>query len=985
MNILTRRLLIVIFFASGFSGLIYESIWSHYLKLFLGHAAYAQTLVLIIFMGGLAIGSWLSTQVMQSKKINLLLAYAVVEALVGILAIFFHYVFVNVSSFSFDIIIPQLKNPLAVNIYKWLLGSLLITPQSILLGATFPLMSAGFNRYSPKNGGNIALLYFVNSLGACLGVLASGFLLIKMLGLPGTILTAGLINIFLAVLTWVLVRAGPLASENIKIQLIAPTKETNRRLYQIMLITAALTGTASFIYEVVWIRMLSLVLGSSTHAFELMLSAFILGLALGSFYIKQRINTLAQPLRSLGKIQLVMAVLAVSSVLLYNSCFEFMQFLMKALQKTAEGYVLFNISSHILACLIMLPATFCAGMTLPLITKIALDNNSGERSIGHVYAINTLGAILGVILTIHYLLPYVGLKNALVTGAVIDLILAVIILSPSINGALSFSEKLFLTSGALVILLIALFGSFNQTYMASGVFRYGTLQTAATAKFLYHHDGKTATVDVISNNSIITIMTNGKPDAGISIGVRPSPDESTTRLLAFIPLSMLDKVSDVAIIGMGSGLTTDSALAFDELKNVDTIEIEPGMVEGSRFFGKQNQRAFSDPRSHIYIDDAKTFFTSHNKKYDLIISEPSNPWVSGVSSLFSDEFYSHINRHLTEEGIFSQWIQIYEINDELVGSIFKSISESFSDYHVYRVSNYDLVVVAKPHGTLGNVSDKLFSVPAASTILKKIGTESLADIEVRYLGNKEFFSPYLGTLGLPKNSDFFPVVDQNAAKTRFMNQASDGFINKDGLLNLMGHQSAINPDDLQKNMKYFIYNPSLVKYMDAAYLNTEMHTNDSLYEFNNDEGNMLAFKKIFQTCVITEEWIDAAFWFSSKTIPYMTEESQHSIWNKITSQKCFARNSEKNKLWLDVFQNFSERKYHLAISSINKLSHVYNKAPAQLNKHSFYVAMLYISYIQQQQYNDAMAIWSQLSAEQKQDETIKFLMATAVAMNPSNH
>src|SRR5258705_118898 len=197
---MTTRLPVSIFFAlftiSGFAGLIYESIWSHYLKLFLGHAAYAQTLVLAIFMGGMAIGSWLVSRFTQRIG-NLLLGYALAELGIGLLAIAFHRVFQMMTGWAFDTVMPALGGT-GVDLFKWGLASLMILPASILLGTTFPLMSAGILRVYPETGGrSLSMLYFTNSFGAAIGLLASGFYFIDHLGVPGTILTPGLLNLTL--------------------------------------------------------------------------------------------------------------------------------------------------------------------------------------------------------------------------------------------------------------------------------------------------------------------------------------------------------------------------------------------------------------------------------------------------------------------------------------------------------------------------------------------------------------------------------------------------------------------------------------------------------------------------------------------------------------------------------------------------------------------------------------------------------------------
>ena len=210
---MTARVPVGVFFAlftiSGFAGLIYQSIWSHYLKLFLGHAAYSQTLVLAIFMGGMAIGSWLVSR-FTLRIANLLLGYALAELGIGVLAIVFHKVFEATTGWALESLFPSMGGGGAVDAVKWTLASLLILPASILLGTTFPLMSAGVIRLYPESSGRaLSMLYFTNSFGAAIGVLASGFVLIAKVGLPGTILTAGLMNVVLAFVVWALTKRLP--------------------------------------------------------------------------------------------------------------------------------------------------------------------------------------------------------------------------------------------------------------------------------------------------------------------------------------------------------------------------------------------------------------------------------------------------------------------------------------------------------------------------------------------------------------------------------------------------------------------------------------------------------------------------------------------------------------------------------------------------------------------------------------------------------
>jgi predicted membrane-bound spermidine synthase len=267
---------------------------------------------------------------------------------------------------------------------QWGLAAALLAPQSILLGATFPLMSSAVIRLRDSQPGHdIATLYFLNSLGAVLGVLASAFLLIPSVGLPGALMTAALANSAIAIGGYLLSRrtdepvaAVPPAGE-------APSWDwTSPRLTRLLLWTAMLTGLSSFIYEVAWIRMLSLVLGASTHSFELMLASFILGLALGGLWVRHRVDPSRDPVRFLAIVQLVMGVAAAATIPVYGASFDFMAWLLHAVNRNTGGFVFFNVGSTAIALLVMLPATFCAGMTLPLITYRLLAPQRARRRSG---------------------------------------------------------------------------------------------------------------------------------------------------------------------------------------------------------------------------------------------------------------------------------------------------------------------------------------------------------------------------------------------------------------------------------------------------------------------------------------------------------------------------------------------------------------------------------------------------------------------------
>ncbi|MEO7403170.1 MAG: fused MFS/spermidine synthase, partial [Burkholderiales bacterium] len=772
-----RPLLFALFTVSGFAGLIYESIWTHYLKLFLGHAAYAQTLVLALFMGGMAAGAWIASR--YSARIgNLLRGYAIVEAIIGLVSIAFHTVFVATTDAAHASWLPAIGSALGsgawsttgITIAKWTLAGLLILPQSILLGMTFPLMSGGLLRRHPERPGEaVAFLYFTNSLGAAVGVLVSGFILIEKLGLPGSMVVAGWINLALAVVVWLIAPGRDPAPAAPAMKTRLAEDEAPLRL---MLVIAALTGLASFIYEIVWIRMLALVLGASTHSFELMLSSFILGLALGGYWIKRRIDTLARPLVFLAGVQIAMGLLAAATIPLYGGMFDVMQSLVKALAKSDPGYALFLLGSHGIALAIMLPATFCAGMTLPLITYSLLRAGRGEASIGRVYAANTLGAIVGVWLAAHWGLPLLGVKGALLVGATLDIALGVWLL----QHVAPRSMRTFAAAavGALAAGTIAFGATLDPYRMASGVFRRGELFTNDDVSLKFYRDGKTTSVALLAFGDSLSLRTNGKSDGAINMnpdGARIG-DEITMVMTAAVPLAVKPDAKNVAIIGIGTGLTTHTMLSAPGIERVDTIEIEPAMAEAARQFSPRNSNAFADPRSNIVFEDAKTYFSTHNRRYDIIVSEPSNPWVSGVASLFTREFYRHVKHYLAEGGVLVQWFQLYETEPALVASVLNALGAEFPDYAIYAATDTDLLIVAGDPVTLAQPLHDVFTMPGLAAELRRVGVRAIGDFDLRRVGGKKVLAPLFAGYQSPPNSDYYPYLDTHAARHRFLQSSA---------------------------------------------------------------------------------------------------------------------------------------------------------------------------------------------------------------------
>jgi predicted membrane-bound spermidine synthase len=898
---MSRSAFYVLFTASGFAGLIYESIWTQYLKLFLGHAAYAQSLVLVAFMGGMAAGAGYCAR-LSARLANPLLGYALVEAGIGVLALVFHPAFVGLTDWSYASLLPALGNEWSALAAKLALSCLLILPQSVLLGMTFPLMSAGLARAHPAAQGEaVAMLYFTNSLGAAAGVLASGFVLIAWVGLPGTLRTAGILNVALAIAVWLAARPAhdaPLAAQ--------AGRGARARL---LLAVAFFTGLASFVYEISWIRMLSLVMGASTHSFEVMLSTFILGLALGGLAVRRQADRSGSPERLLGWVQIVMGLAALATLPVYDLTFSLMEALMNGLGRTPSGYLLFNLSGQSIAALVMLPATFCAGMTLPLITGALLRRGTGEAAIGRVYAANTLGAIAGVVLAVHVGLPFAGLKGTLIAGALVDIAAGLALL------AVFAPRRLVAWSAALAAtatLAVAAGVELDANKMTAGVFRHGELAASRDAKILFAKDGKTATVHLVQYSEAVSLRTNGKSDGSIN----PDPegsrgtDEITMVLTGALPLALKPDAKSAAVIGIGTGLTTHTLLQSLAIERVETVEIEAVMAEAARGFMPRNSGAFADPRGAILIDDAKSFFSTRNRRYDLIVSEPSNPWVSGVSGLFTREFYRRIRGHLEAGGVLVQWMQLYEMDASLVATVLRALGEEFAHYAVFAASDHDLLIVAGEKPLPLPARAEVFEHPGVAKELWTVHMLSAGDFDARYIGSRRTLEPLVASYGVPANSDFAPVLDLNAARQRFMERNAMelvGLLNLDvPLLELLEPARSRRPvNPLYRGAYAFerFENTRLAWYARDFLVGSRIPAPERVPASLQKDLELVKLRLL--ECREPRDfdvWLTSALRVARAVNPYLAPDDAGALWHEVMARPCFAGLQEFQRRWLALFR-----------------------------------------------------------------------------------
>lgn len=817
------------FLLSGIAGLVYEVLWSRYLGLFVGHAAYAQVLVLGVYLGGMGVGA-LAISDLSKRLADPLRGYAAAEAILAVFGLLFHPLFVLATKLSYDVVFPAVGSAAAVGATRWAVAGLLILPQAIVLGATFPLMAAGLVRGDDVHPGKgVATAYLLNTLGGALGVILAGFFFIGWFGLAGTSVVAALLNLAAAGLVLharrgesvggvtadEATRAAPASGANDEpvAATFEPTLESTeegasseegasalspggelvaagRSLAPILLVVAFGTALASFAYEIGWIRMLSLVLGSATHAFEIMLSAFILGIAIGAWAVRRVADEAPRPVAVLGWVQVAMGLAALVSLPLYLGTFDLMSTLVRSLSGEPGGYELFNVGRYGLALLVMLPSTVLAGMTLPVLTAALLRAGHGERTIGRVYGVNTFGSVTGAGIAGLIALPYLGLEGLIVAGAILDVALGVWLLERSGAWSAAGRRPAFLAAGGAIaaFLLVTTTVELTPETITSGVYRRGALSDEGQWRSLFYQDGRTATVSahIGTSDGVIVLATNGKPDASLgprwildrrdTLPERPIPqgrDFTTQALAPAMTLAHRPGARTAANIGHGSGMTAASLLTSTALDRLVTIEIEPLMVEGSFVFLPANGPAFGDPRVSYVFDDAKSYFSYQRERFDIIFAEPSNPWVSGTASLFTVEFYRRVTDFLSEGAVLGQWMQIYELDDDLFLSVVAAVDAVFPSYRAYLVGDADVAIVATSDTSQADPDWSVVETESFRAFTTSAPPFLPQHLEPLFLFDQDTFRPVLDA-GVRPNSDYRPILDLGAERTRFDERFATG-------------------------------------------------------------------------------------------------------------------------------------------------------------------------------------------------------------------
>ncbi len=673
----------ICFFLSGAAALILQVLWTRMLGHVFGATALAISTTLTVFMGGLALGSHLGGRFAPRLK-RPLIAFAVLETAVGL----------------YGLLVPTLLDfmPAALNavasaeygfwsyaVGRFVFVALILIVPTTAMGATLPILAEGVVKRSDKIASDVGRLYAANTFGAVAGAFSAGFILIPSLGITMTVYLAAGIDLFVAVAVVALgsiggealllrIRQRKTADDILRGVLEIEPVAVSARERTLALFGFGVSGAAAMALEVLCSRLVGVVIGASTYSFTLILTTFLVGLAIGAAWMTRRIDRIADPVTWLAGVEIVVGLTAI----LTTTFADRLPMWLHAVAREA-GVTMTQIyfTNFLIAAAVMLPATLALGAVMPLVVRIIAPAGADHAGpiVGRAYALNTLGSIVGSFLGGFVMLPVLGVERGIHVAGATSMLLGVALVMQRpralkwVAGA-ALAGALLIAVGPRWDVRTWTAGMFRM-YLATTVYRDGW---SPHGEVVFHEDGvaTSVTVERQTDGVGVSLKVNGKVDAS-DIGDMP-----TQILSGLLPVMLHPDPEDVLVIGYGSGVTPGAVLQAP-VKKVTVAEIESAVYAASnQHFAHVNHRPADDPRTSLVVDDGRNFLLRNaGREFDVIISEPSNPWMTGAASLFTQDFFTIAKSRLAPDGVFLQWLQLYELGPDNIHALIRTFHASF--------------------------------------------------------------------------------------------------------------------------------------------------------------------------------------------------------------------------------------------------------------------------------------------------------------------
>jgi spermidine synthase len=693
----------LIFIVSGAAGLVYELVWVRELYQFFGSTIHSVTTVVAAYMGGLGLGAYVLGR-RADRHANPTALYGLLELAIGGFGLLSPWVLQGIGAAYLGLARALEPGLWAGTAVKFAFAFTVLLVPTFLMGGTLPVLTRAFARdRSEELRGELALFYGLNTVGGFAGCLLAGYVLIEFVGLRGSLLATGAVNLLLGATALGLARTPALewtrgaAAESEPVFTPDPGAATRRLATWLI----ALTAFASLLYEIAWTRVLVLVVGSSTYAFTTILACFLLGIGLGSLIAVGR----GQPTRALLlRAALVQGVIAVLAALLFPFFRALPVYVIATLQVPFLTPVELLLLHGLAVAVVVIPPALGMGLSFPLLAELASERAGATgREVGRAYFANTLGAIGGAVLTGFLLIHVIGSERTLVIGVAMNVAAA---------GALAWwmyrdrtpgwspnaLRRVPVALGVLALVIALGTPAWSGRLLDRGAAIYGRvhMDREGLGRFLRGYGAEQLSFDEGWNSAVSAwrdgnqawLKVNGKVDAS-SVA-----DMDTQVMLGLLPALAQPQPRRVFVVGFGSGATTRVIADVPGVSHIDVAEIERAVLRASRYFQDVNRGVLADPRVRLIEDDARSALMLSDSTYDLIVSEPSNPWIAGVASLYTRDYFEVVARHLAPGGVFGQWLQMYRVTPDLVAVVVANLRAVFPRVEIWFANSSDLIAVA---------------------------------------------------------------------------------------------------------------------------------------------------------------------------------------------------------------------------------------------------------------------------------------------------
>ena len=756
-------------FASGTASLVYELIWFRHLTLVFGASLYALSAVLCAFMIGLAGGAWVMGRVLgripvELEPRKLLRLYGVLEGLIGVYALFFPLA-LDLLEKLYPLILPASGEVgLTVHLLEFSLSTLLMFPATLLMGATLPLLGYwATSNQTEKVFTQVSLLYGINTLGAVFGCLFTQFFAIRLWGVQGTTWFAIVINVVVFMVCYSRARifysVEPSSPETKKNK----AKQEAKFLPAIGILVLAMfaySGMASLSSEILWTRILVFPMGSTLYSFALILATFLSGIALGSLTAN----------KLLGRSHLVLKFLAIE-ISIGVFCIAILPVLSNLTEWTSlvDGYFYSLDSSpekiifirSLFAFALMFPPTFGFGLLFPLANHICSYRFEGVgKTLGNTYSINTMGAVLGTILTPFMFIPLWGIRLSLY-GIYALLILFGVYVLTRVRKFKFTSTVMMLSMVFFVLLLGKGFWVPNIETQKPGQGNFARLEVNVPSDRIHlldYKEGEYSTISVVEDKEsrARTIYLDGFSTATVSSFFSGS---TYMQAMGFVPMILHPIPKKVLVIGFGTGNTLGTASLFPGAE-VHGVEIDKNVLKFSKWFSQWNHDVLSRPNTKMFIQDGRAFLKWSDSNYDVIIMEPMSPLQAGVVNLYSKEFYELAKSRLKEDGLLVQWLPLHLVGPEDARSItytFHKVFPEFSVWNSFLTRIVMLIGSRKPVELNKKRFEALMNNMEIQQIANEMKVESFLDFADFYITEGKRLFPFLEGAG--EITDDFPLIE----------------------------------------------------------------------------------------------------------------------------------------------------------------------------------------------------------------------------------